>query len=134
MKKNIKKKKGFTLIELIIVVAVLGILALIAVPKFGQIQQKSKVKADIATAKTIADVAAMKLADGTLGTYTTQSDLGNDITQELQGGVPTPKAVSEGKYQLKVDANNNVEVHIVYGNNHGTDVTVYPTQTATPYN
>jgi len=48
-----KMNKGFTLIELIIVIAILGIIALIAVPNLAGIRQRSQVSADIRTAEQI---------------------------------------------------------------------------------
>ena len=48
-----KMNKGFTLIELIIVIAILGIIALIAIPNLAGIRQRSQVSADIRTAEQI---------------------------------------------------------------------------------
>ncbi len=56
-KKN--NKKGFTLIELIVVIAILGILAAIAIPRLGNFRGDAEEKSVVATARTISSAVAM---------------------------------------------------------------------------
>jgi type IV pilus assembly protein PilA len=59
-----KKRKGFTLIELIVVIAILGILAAIAIPRIGGFTDSAKEQADKVMASTIKNATAMALANG----------------------------------------------------------------------
>lgn len=56
-------KKGFTLIELMIVVAIIAILAVVAAPKFGQQLKKAKDSKAISLAGTYRSALTMNSAD-----------------------------------------------------------------------
>lgn len=73
-KKNVsRKEKGFTLIEIIAVLVLLGILAIVAIPKFLGMQDKAKDKATLAAvaeggARIMQTGAKLLLSTGNVAT------------------------------------------------------------------
>ncbi|WP_102318517.1 pilin [Enterovibrio norvegicus] len=59
-----KKQKGFSLIELLIVVGIIGALTAIAVPTYQKFQEKSEVVAAIGTMKNLQSVIDSDILDG----------------------------------------------------------------------
>lgn len=63
-KKN--KKPGFTLIELIIVLAIMAIIGSISIPNLVAIRENAKIKADIQSCEVIKRIITAYVADGTI--------------------------------------------------------------------
>ena len=58
-------RSGFTLIEIVLVIAVLGILALIAIPRYSGFTAKAKEATDTQYATLVANATLTLLAEGT---------------------------------------------------------------------
>lgn len=67
MKRKISKKKGFTLIEMVIAIAILAIVVAIAIPVGTKIISNAKKNSDQATVATFQTAIEAKLAEA--GTY-----------------------------------------------------------------
>lgn len=80
--------KGFSLVELIIVIAIMVILVAVLAPQFTKYVERSRVSTDVQTASEIATAVQVAAADGTL---TTTSGVANPTNLPSLPNEPTVK-------------------------------------------
>lgn len=86
-------QRGFTLIELVMVIVILGVLAAVAIPKFVDLKADAQVAALQGVVGGINSASAVnyaaKSANSAKGTTTTGLTCTEAATAIMQGGIPT---------------------------------------------
>ena len=115
-----KLQKGFTLIELMIVVAIIGILAAIAIPAY----QDYTIRSQVSEGLSLAAAAKAAVSESFLNT-------GVPPATRTVAGMSVNAADTQGKYVVSVNVATGVII-ITYGNEANAQI-IGSTLTLTPY-
>lgn len=137
----IKKKKGFTLVELMVVLAIIATMTFIAVPNFTSIKASVNEKVDKQSCEAIKRIVTTFIIDETIDsskitTFTYDANnkkidnqnLGGQVASALSDVKP-PRTDNEKLYEISINRNtttqsasieNNVAVSVMVSGNSNT--------------
>jgi prepilin-type N-terminal cleavage/methylation domain-containing protein len=90
-----KEEKGFTLVELMVVVVIIGILVAIAIPIYNTLQETARLNAHMSNIRTIEGTIAVAQAEGT-----DSADIDTDLLEGDYFSDDNPWPTSPGTYSV----------------------------------
>ena len=118
MKKN---NKGFSLVELIIVIAIMAVLIGLLAPQYLKFVKQSKISADVSNAQSLATAVNVAFAAGEIGEGPLSGTTGP--VSGVSAQYPESKLVESGQWTITVGADGVSEVKL-------SDKKLYPTPEA----
>ena len=123
MLKRLNKRDGFTLAELLIVVAIIAVLVAVSIPVFRGQLQKARIRTNEANARAAyASATAAYLANDTItgGTYNAKTGVFTEATEAVSPASATDYATSELDSFTVVITNGVADVTPKDNNTDGT--------------
>lgn len=106
--RKLMSKKGFTLVELMIVIVIMGILVAVAIPVYGAVTKNAEKKTCISNMRDIKSTAATyQMQGGTNGNpikFAAKSDISTDVNfKKMFEGGNLPKCPTGSDYTVEAE-------------------------------